>query len=153
MSLPVIYIDGDACPVKNEIYRVSERHRLLTRVVCNNWIRVPDSALIELNIVSRNMDAADDWIVEHVLAGDIVVTTDIPLAARCLQKCAKVVNPNGKMLNDQNIGSALAMRNLMEDIRNSNELRQIHQPFGKQDRIRFLDALEKMLQAAKRSLR
>lgn len=150
-SFLVIYIDGDACPVRNEVYRVAERHQLLTRVVCNSMIRIPDTFLVELHLVSKDMDAADNWIVEHVSAGDIVITTDIPLAARCLEKDAKVLGPNGKVLNDQSIGSALAMRNLMEDIRDSSELRQMHRPFGKQDRIKFLDALEKTVQMAKRS--
>jgi len=147
----IIYVDGDACPVKNEIYRVAERHKIFTKVISNSLMSVPNTSLIELTVVSKESDAVDDWIVEHILKGDIVVTADIPLAARCIEKNAKVLCPNGKVRDPQNIGSDLAMRDLMEDIRITDEIRQMHKPFSKQDRIRFLNALEKMIQIAKRS--
>ncbi|MBR72135.1 MAG: hypothetical protein CMM30_04255 [Rhodospirillaceae bacterium] len=142
-----IFIDGDACPVKNEVYRVAERHKIITHVVCNRPIKIPQSSLISLNLVSKEMDSADKWIVGHVSKRDIVITSDIPLADLCVKKEVKVLRPNGKVLDEQNIGSALAMRNLMQDIQTSEGKSQMHRPFNNQDRVKFLNALEKMIQA------
>ena len=147
----IIYVDGDACPVKDEIYRVAGRHRLLSRVVTNTWLRLPESTLIELQVVSEGLDAADDWIVDHIAPGDIAVTADIPLAARCLEKGAVVLGPSGKPFNADNIGGALATRDLMADLRDCGEIRGNNPSFTKQDRIRFLNALENSIQAARRA--
>ena len=149
--LLTIYVDGDACPVKEEVYRVGGRHNLMTRVVSNSWLRLPQSTLIELQVVAEGLDAADDWIVAHVAPGDIVVTADIPLAARCLEQQAVVLGPTGKPFSEQNIGAALATRDLMADLRDRGEIRGHNSAFSKQDRIRFLDALERTVQAARRA--
>lgn len=150
-ELLIVYVDGDACPVKDEVYRVAGRHNLLTRVVCNSWLRLPQSPLIALEVVSEGLDAADNWIVEHIVSGDIAITADIPLAARCLEKGATVLGPTGRPFSEQNIGSALATRDLMADLRDRGEIRGTNPSFTKQDRIRFLDALENAMQAARRS--
>jgi len=150
-NLLVIYVDGDACPVKDEVYRVAGRHKLLTRVVTNSWLRLPESPLIELSVVSEGLDAADDWIVEHISAGDIAITADIPLAARCLAKGAVVLGPNGKPFDAGNIGPALVTREIMSDLRDRGEVQTYNPAFSKQDRVRFLDALEKAVQFAKRN--
>jgi len=144
----VIYVDGDACPVKDEVFRVAGRHKLLTRVAANTWLRLPTSPLIELSVVTEGLDAADDWIVENISIGDIVVTSDILLAARCLEKEATVLNPNGKPFNQNNIGSALANRELMASLRDRGEIRGHNPTFSKQDRVHFLNALEKAVQFA-----
>ena len=146
----VIYVDGDACPVKDEVFRVAGRHKLLTRVVANTWLRLPSSPLIELSVVTEGLDAADNWIVENISIGDIAITSDIPLAARCLEKDATVLNPNGKPFNQSNIGSALATRELMASLRDRGEIRGHNPAFSKQDRVHFLDALEKAIQFATR---
>lgn len=150
-DLLVVYVDGDACPVKDEIFRVAGRHNLKTLVVCNSWMRLPVSPLIELVIVAEGLDAADDWIVEHISPGDIAITADIPLAARCLEKQAVVLGPTGKPFSEQNIGSALATRELMADLRDRGEIRGANPAFSKQDRIRFLDVLENKIQSARRA--
>ena len=147
----IIYVDGDACPVKDEVYRVAGRHQLLTRVVTNSWLRLPQSPLIEQCIVAEGLDAADDWIVAHIAANDIAITADIPLAARCLEKGAVALGPNGKSFDDGNIGAALATREIMSDLRDRGEIRGKNPSFTKQDRVRFLDTLERDVQIAKRN--
>ena len=147
----IIYVDGDACPVKDEVYRVAGRHQLLTRIVTNSWLRLPQSPLIELCVVAESLDAADDWIVAHIAANDIAITADIPLAARCLEKGAVVLGPNGKSFDDGNIGAALATREIMSDLRDRGEIRGNNPSFTKQDRVRFLDTLERVVQIAKRN--
>src|SRR5215216_6749367 len=102
-----IYVDGDACPVKEEVYRVAARHAVPVIVVANTWMRLPDQAGIRLEVVSDGFDAADDWIVEQCGAGDIVVTADIPLADRCLKKEAFVLGPKGEPFTEDNIGTAI----------------------------------------------
>ena len=149
-DLLTMYVDADACPVKNEVFRVAERHRLLTRVVCNSWLRLPTSPLKEQYIVSEELDGADNWIVEQVAVGDVVVTADIQLAARCLKKQTKVLRPSGKFFSEQNIGSAIAMRELMDDLRDRGEIHGTSHPFTRQDRIQFLDALESVVQCLRR---
>src|SRR2546426_941345 len=113
-----IYIDADACPVKDEVYRVARRYAMHVAVVANAPLRVPADALIEL-VVRRGFGAADDWIAEQAGPGDIVITADIPLAARCLAKAARVLDPKGRALKDTDIGSALATRDLMDELRQS----------------------------------
>jgi uncharacterized protein YaiI (UPF0178 family) len=117
-----IYVDADACPVKDEIYRVAIRHGLPVSVVAGNFIRVPQDPLIERIAAGSGMDAADDWIAERAGKGDIVITSDIPLASRCVKSGAEVIAPNGKPFTEQSIGMTLAVRNLMTDLRSSGEV-------------------------------
>ena len=117
-----IYVDADACPVKDEIYRVAIRHGLPVSVVAGNFIRVPQDPLIERIAAGSGMDAADDWIAERAGKGDIVITSDIPLASRCVKAGAEVIAPNGKPFTEQSIGMTLAVRNLMTDLRSSGEV-------------------------------
>ena len=112
-----LYVDADACPVKPEIYRVAERYQLPVYVVANSWMRVPDDPRIQLKMVSDGLDAADDWIAEHAGEGDIVITADIPLAARCVKKAARVIGSDGHPFTEDSIGAVLATRNLMTDLR------------------------------------
>jgi hypothetical protein len=145
-----IYVDGDACPVKAEVLRVAERHRLMVHLVSNTWLRMDDNPLLHRVVVPEGLDAADDWIVEHIGAGDISVTADIPLAARCLEKGARVVGPTGKPFTEESIGMALAMRDLMSHLRDSGEVKGNNPSFSKQDRSRFLQALEQAIQGLRR---
>ena len=141
-----IFIDADACPVKEEVYRVAGRHRLLTYAVSNSWMRVPDSQLIEQIVVTDGFDAADDWIVENVRMRDVVITSDIPLADRALQKSALVLGPTGKAFTGQSIGMAVAMRELNTHLRQTGEISGYNAAFSKKDRSRFLNILENTLQ-------
>jgi uncharacterized protein len=145
-----IYVDADACPVKGEILRVAQRHGLKTYMVSDGGVRPSNNPLVELVVVSPGMDAADDWIAEHIGAGDIAITADTPLAARCIAKGARVLRFNGQPFDAQSIGAALATRNLMTHLRETGEITGGPRPFAKQDRSRFLDALETMVQAVKR---
>lgn len=147
---PEIYVDGDACPVKDEVIRVAGRHGLRVHVVSNAWFRLPESPLIDRVVVAGDPDAADDWIAGHIRPGDIAVTADIPLAARCLAKQATVIGHTGKPFTEANIGSAMATRDLLAHLRDTGEIRGSNPAFTKQDRLRFLDALEKAVQAARR---
>ena len=148
--MPAIYVDADACPVKDEILRVAERHGFKTYIVSDGGVRPPNNPLVELVIVSPGMDAADDWIEAHIGAGDIAITADTPLAARCIAKGARVLRFNGQPLDKQSVGAALATRNLMTHLRETGEITGGPRPFTKQDRSRFLNALETMAQAVKR---
>lgn len=145
-----IFVDADACPVKDEVLRVAERHQLPMKLVSNSWMRGPDHPLVERITVNTHPDAADDWIAEHVGDRDIVVTSDIPLAARCVAKGAKVLRPNGKPLDQDSISMAVAMRDLHTHLRETGEITSGPAPFQKQDRSRFLDVLETSVQAIKR---
>jgi len=146
-----IYVDADACPVKAEVERVAERHQLVVHIVSNGGIRPSPHPLVKTHIVPEGADAADDWIVEHIQPGDICVTADIPLASRCLQKDATALRPNGKLFSADNIGSALATRELNRHLRELTPGGQtFHSGFTKEDRSRFLGALENAIQAAKR---
>lgn len=145
-----IFVDADACPVKDEVMRVAERHQLRTHFVSNSWMRLADSPLVNRVIVPEGPDAADDWIAENATEGDIAITADIPLAARCLEKKAVAIGPTGKPFSDDNIGMALAMRNLSADLRESGEIRGTNPTFTKQDRSRFLQSLEQAVQDIKR---
>lgn len=146
-----VYIDADACPVKDEIYRVAERYGLKVWVVANGWMRVPESPLIERVTVTEGLDVADDWIVAQAGPGDIVVTTDIPLADRCIKKGARVLAPTGRPFTPESIGNDLATRNLLTELRDTGQIRGGGRPFGKQDRSRFLGALDNMIQAVRRT--
>ncbi|UWQ93252.1 YaiI/YqxD family protein [Rhodobacteraceae bacterium M382] len=147
-----LYIDADACPVKQEAERVATRHGLKMFVVSNGGLRPSQNPLVENVIVSEGADVADMWIAERCGPGDVVVTGDIPLAARCIEAGAQVLRHNGERFTQANIGQQLAMRDLMADLRAANPLGAGGggKPFSKADRSRFLDALERELRAAKR---
>ena len=150
---PVILVDGDACPVKDEIYMVALRHQLQVTVVSNSYFRIPEHSLISRKIVSDGFDAADDWIAEQAGVLSIVVTADIPLADRCLKAGARVLSPSGKPFTDDSIGTAMATRSIMADRRVG--VAGIGAggppPFSKADRSRFLSALDAAIVAAKRA--
>lgn len=149
--LPEIFVDADACPVKAEALRVAERHGLKTWLVSDGGVRPSQSPLVEIVIVAPGMDAADDWIAEHIGKGDIALTNDIPLAARCIEKDARVLRFNGEPFDKQSIGAALATRDLMTHLRDTGTITGGGpRPFSKDDRSRFLNALETTVQAAKR---
>jgi len=149
--LTEIYIDADACPVKTEVLRVAERHGVVVHMVGNSWLRMAaDNPLVNSIVVPEEPDAADDWIAEHIGAGDIAITADIPLAARCLKASAAAIGPTGKPFTEAGIGNALAMRDLMAHLRDTGEITGGGPAFSKQDRSRFLSALETAVQAARR---
>ncbi len=145
-----IYVDADACPVKEETYRVAARHGLQVTLAANSWMRVPTSDRIRLEVVEGDLDAADDWIVEQIGAGDIVITADIPLAARCMDRGALALGTNGRPFTEDNIGDALATRELLADLRSGGEHVGGPSAFTKQDRSRFLQALEECVRKAKK---
>ena len=149
-----LYIDADACPVKAEAERVATRHKLPMLVVSNGGIRPSANPLVETVIVAAGADEADKWIAERCGVGDIVVTGDIPLAARCIETGARVLRHNGEAFTQANIGQQLAMRDLMADLRAANPLNQGGggKSFTKADRSRFLEALEREIRAAKRAV-
>ena len=137
-----ILVDADACPVKAEIYRVAERYRLQVLVVSNSLIAIPISALIERIVVEAGPDVADDWIASRAEAGDVVVTSDVPLAARCVNAGADVLGPTGRRFDANSIGMTLATRNLMEELRAAGQITGGPRPFGQKDRSAFLNALD-----------
>ena len=146
----MIYVDADACPVKAEVERVATRHKVRTFVVSNGGIRPSANPLIETIVVPDGPDVADMWIADRAGPGDVVITGDIPLAARCVENGAQVLKHNGEFLTPANIGNILATRDLMADMRAADPFRQGGgRPFSKADRSRFLDALERALRAAK----
>lgn len=145
-----IYVDADACPVKEEIYRVAARHGLPVSVVAGQLIRVPQEPLIERIAAGSGMDAADDWIAERAGQGDIVITSDIPLASRCVKAGAEVIAPNGKPFTEQSIGMTLAVRNLMTDLRSSGEVTGGPKSFAARDRSTFLAALDQTIRRIQR---
>lgn len=147
---PHLYIDADACPVKDEAYRVAARHGLMVTLVANRFIAVPRDDAIRLQVVGDGPDAADDWIADHVEADDVVVTADIPLAARCLAKGAAVIGTTGKPFTKDSIGAALASRELMSHLREIGEITGGPRPFAPKDRSRFLQELEHAVARAKR---
>ncbi len=145
-----IYVDTDACPVKDEVVRVADRHQLTVHFVSNSWMRLPEGLCVQRVVVAEGADAADDWIVARAETGDIVVTADIPLAARAIKKGARVLGMNGKPFSEANIGMTLAMRDLMKDLRDAGTVQTYNAGFTRADRSRFLEALETMIQALKR---
>jgi uncharacterized protein len=151
-----IYIDADACPVKQEVYRVAERYAqkgvaLKVFVVSNAPIAVPRSETIERIVVDAGMDEADNWIAARAMRGGIVVTADVPLASRCVKAGAAVIAPNGMAFTEDSIGSALAMRNLMDSLRSAGEITGGPKPFAPRDRSRFLSALDQSIVRFKRA--
>lgn len=145
-----VFIDADACPVKKEVYRVAERHGVNVKVVTNTSMFVPDSARIELIVVGDGFDEADDWIVAHAVARDIVVSDDIPLAARCLRKGARVIGSRGREFTEAAIGDALAAREILSQLREHGLMNGGPAPFEKKDRSRFLDRFDALLHAVLR---
>lgn len=150
--MTAIYIDADACPVRAETMKVADRHKLRVYVVSNGGIRPDPHPLVETVIVPDGPDIADKWIADRVGPGDICVTGDIPLAAKCIEAGARALKHNGEAFTQANIGHALAMRDLMADLRAANPLNQGGggKGFTKADRSRFLDALDRMIRAAAR---
>ena len=145
-----IYVDADACPVKKEIERIATRHNLITYMVCNGGIRPSRNPLIKLIVVSQVTDAADRWIIDHIAKTDICVTNDIPLAEQCLKKGALVIRPNGFSFTEDNIGMALATRDIMGHIREIGEFTSGPPPFSKLDRSEFLNSMETIVRFAKK---
>ena len=145
-----IYVDADACPVKDEVLRVAARHGLKVTMVANRGLRPSRDPMIAHVMVPQGADAADDWIVEHVAAGDIVVTTDIPLASRSLAKGAVVLGPSGRPFTPDSIGMALAMREFNQHLREMGESRGLNAGFTAKDRSAFLQALDEVVARAKR---
>lgn len=148
--MPEIFVDADACPVKQEVERVAERHGLVVHIVSNGGIRPSTHPLVRTVIVQQGADAADDWIAEHIAGNDICITADIPLASRCLKKGASVLGPTGKPFTEQSIGMALGMRDLHRHLREATGDQTYNAGFTKQDRSHFLGALENAIQAALR---
>lgn len=146
-----IFVDADACPVKDEIYRVAGRYRLPVFIVANGFINVPRDPLIERVIVPAGPDIADDWIVERAEEGDIVVTTDVPLAARAVKKGAAVIGPTGRAFTEDSIGMALATRNLLDELRSAGAVTKGPPPFSPKDRSAFLSAMDVAVQRLKRA--
>jgi len=145
-----LFVDGDACPVKEEVYKVGRRYGLHTYVVANSFIRVPREALIELVVVDAGPDIADDWIAERAQRGDIVISADIPLAERCLSAGAAVLGPRGDRFTADTIGMAIAQRSLMDQLRSSGDVVGGPPPFVSADRSRFLQALDEAVIRARR---
>jgi uncharacterized protein len=148
-----IYVDADGCPVKDEVYRVADRYGLRVWVVANVWLRVPESPLVSRVAVSEGLDRADDWIADRIGQGDIAVTADVPLADRCVKRGAQAITPTGRRLTEATIGEALASRNLMTGLREAGTIKGGGRPFTKQDRSRFLGALDAAVQTICRSQR
>jgi len=149
-SDPVIYVDADACPVKEEIMRVADRHGLVVTLVSNGGLRPSRDPMIRHVVVSKSADAADDWIADEVKEGDIVVTQDIPLAARCVEKGALVLGNSGREHTPETIGMAVAMRDLKQHLRETGEDRGFNRAFSREDRSAFLQALDRICRRAKR---
>ena len=149
--MPEIYIDADGCPVKDEVYRVAGRYGLKVWVVANGWLRVPEGPLVARVTVSEGLDRADDWIAERIGPGDVAITADVPLAARCVERGARVIAPDGRSFTPETIGVALADRNLLTALREAGEIKSGGRPFTKQDRARFLGALDAAIQAIRRT--
>jgi len=147
-----IFVDGDACPVKEEVGRVAARHRLPVYLVSNGGLRPSANPLFHHVAVARSADAADDWITERAGKGDIVITADIPLASRCLAKGARVLGPTGRPFTEQSIGMALGLRDLQRHLRELSGGQTYNAGFAKQDRSRFLNALENAIQSVRRDV-
>ena len=145
-----VYVDADGCPVKDEVLRVATRYGLTTTFVANTGLSLPRRDTVRLVVVGNASDAADDWIAEHVEPDDIVVTTDIPLAARCLERGAHVLEPRGRELTADSIGGILASRDLMADLRGAGMVTGGPPPFAKKDRSQFLQHLDRIVQRLRR---
>lgn len=145
-----IFVDADACPVKPEIYRVARRYGLRVTLVANSWMQVPLDEKVTLEVVGGGLDSADDWIAEQASTGDIVITADIPLAARCLENGAEALGPTGRPFTEDNIGDALATRELLAELRQTGSVSGGPPPFSAKDRSRFLQELDRIIQQIRR---
>lgn len=141
-ALTTVYVDADACPVKNEIYRVADRYRVRVVVVSNSLIAIPVSPLVERVVVEAGPDVADGWIADRAGPRDVVITSDVPLAARCVKAGAAVLAPTGRLFDESAIGMALATRNLTDDLRSAGQITGGPRPFTGKDRSSFLSALD-----------
>lgn len=146
-----IYVDADASPVKNEVLRVAQRYGLKTYFVSNRKMKMPEEALVEMVVVNDDPDAADNWIAEHITENDVAVSGDIPLAARCVKKGARVVDPKGRVFTEESIGEALANRDIMTFLRDNGTMIGGTPPYDKRDRSRFLQRLDDLIQALRRA--
>jgi uncharacterized protein YaiI (UPF0178 family) len=146
-----ILVDADACPVKDEVFRVAARHGLMTYVVSNSFMMLPRDPLIERVVVGAGLDVADDWIAERAQRGKIVITADIPLAHRAVKAGADAIAPNGRAYTENSIGAVLATRNLMADLREQGAITGGPRPFSKSDRSAFLQALDLAIVRLKRA--
>lgn len=144
-----IFVDADGCPVKQEVYRVAKRYGLKVTLVSNSRMRTPHEDWLEIVVVDGQFDAADDWIVEHVSENDIVISGDIPLASRCLEKGAQVLAPTGRVFTRESIGEALAGREFLSYLRDLGSITGGPAPFEKRDRSRFLQRLDETIQAVR----
>ena len=147
----VLYVDADACPVKQEVYRVAERHGVTVVVVSNTPIAVPRESFIERVVVAAGMDAADDWIAARAARGAIVITADVPLAARAVKAGAAAIAPDGRPFTEDSIGMVLATRNLMDSLRSAGEITRGPRPFSPKDRSAFLGSLDREIVRLKRA--
>lgn len=145
-----IFLDADACPVKEEAYRVARRFKLPVVVVANSWMRIPEEPWVSLQLVDDQLDAADDWIVEQVTRRDVVISGDIPLAARCLKKGARVLGHRGREFTEESIGSDLATRSILAHLRETGTMMGGPPPFEKRDRSQFLQSLDRIIRAMQR---
>ena len=145
-----LFIDADACPVKEEAYRVAKRHGMTVSVVANQWMNMPNDPNIRLEVVDDGFDAADNWIVEYCERSDIVITEDIPLAARCLAKGARVITGRGKIYDENSIGGAVAGRELMQYLREAGTINGGQKPLQPKDRMEFMQELDKMMVAVRK---
>ena len=148
-----IFIDADACPVKQEVYRVAGRYGLHVTLVANSRMWVPNEPWIALEVVGNGLDAADDWIAEHVQPRDIVITADVPLASRCVKTGARVMGPTGKQFTEDNIGQAVATRDLLSELRSMGEITGGPPPLKKRDKSIFLQRLDDVIQSIRREHR
>ncbi|MDF1601379.1 YaiI/YqxD family protein [Mesorhizobium sp. YIM 152430] len=148
MTRPAIFVDADACPVKNEVLKVAERHGLVVTFVANGGLRPSRDPMVRNVVVSAGFDAADDWIVENAAANDIVVTADIPLAARGVEKGCHVIGMTGQPFTPETIGMAVAMRDLKQNLRESGEIKGYNAAFSPKDRSRFLETLDRTIRRA-----
>ncbi|MFP6584419.1 MAG: YaiI/YqxD family protein [Candidatus Hydrogenedentota bacterium] len=144
-----IYVDADACPVKDEIYKVAKRYSVPVTLVSNSWMRTPDDPNIHLEKVGDGFDEADDWIVDHVNADEIVITADIPLAAQCVEKGAYVLGPKGRVFTEESIGEAMASREVSSQLRENGVMGGGPAPFNQKDRSRFLERLDAAIHACR----
>ena len=145
-----VFVDADACPVKQEVYRIAGRYHIGVTLMANSWMRVPMEDGIVLQVVGNGLDEADNWIVSNVASHDIVVTADILLASRCIKAGAYAISPTGKAFTDENIGDAVATRNLLAELRENGEITGGPAPFSKRDRSSFLQQLDQVIQKVRR---
>lgn len=145
---PILYVDADACPVKDEAMRVAARHGIVVTFVSNGGLRPSRDPMVRHVVVQKSADAADDWIVEQLQPGDIVVTSDVPLAARTVESKATAIAPTGRLFTEESIGMAVAMRDLKQHLRETGEIKGYNPGFSARDRSAFLSALDQLVRRA-----